>query len=229
MARIQFGSLVTGIAGKLGGHLFGNSLGGATIHNLPRTSRSKKLWGYIKRQQHINVATVVAAWKDLSDAERAAWTSYAVTFYTTLSLYGKHTLTGYACFSRVNHNILLTGNSIITVPVPKVGLTDPGSITINSLSPTVFTVAYVNSLGPDEYFLIAASGTNSVTLIPQVKGLKVIQAFSSSVASPLDIYNNYAGLKGAPLSTGWVTVRAEVINATTGERGMLKRVSHVVA
>src|SRR4051812_17501208 len=130
MARVQFGAIVTGMSGKLGGHVFGNSLNGATIRNKQAT---KKLWGYIKRgtsgggqSPQTNVSLISQAWKDLDDSERAAWTSYAVQYYTTHSLYGVHSLTGYSCFSKLNHNILLVGGSIITVPVPKVTLSDPG-------------------------------------------------------------------------------------------------------
>lgn len=232
-ALIQFGSIVTGITGKLGGHVYGNSQNGGTIRNKPAT---KKLWGYIKRgasgggqSPQTNVSVISQAWKDLDDTERAAWSAYAVQYYTTRNLYGTHSLSGYTCFSKLNHNILLCGLPLITVPVPKVSLTDPGTCNFSTLSTSVVKIAYSNSLNPDEYFLVSATGTNTVTLIAQKKGFKIMGAYSSSVASPLDISTVYTQLKGAPLSGGWVTGKIEVINGVTGQRGMARSFTHVVA
>lgn len=233
MARIQFGSLVTGISGKVGGHIFGNSVNGPTIRN---NTQRKKLWAYGKRtgsfsslQPQVNVSLISQSWKDLTDAERAAWVSYAVQYYTTLNLYGSHTLTGYACYSKINHNILLCGLPLITIPVPKQSMTDPGTCSVVTLSPTVFTVAFTNALSHGEYFLVSCTGTNSVTLTPQKKGFKIIQVFDFHATSPLDIASNYIAIKGAPLTGGWVTVKIEIINVLTGQRGMARSFTHVVA
>lgn len=233
MALIQFGAIVTNIAGKIGGQIFGGSQNGATLRN---QVRNKKLWGFASisgtgngQSPQTNVSIISQSWKDLTDAQRLAWTSYAVQYYTTRNLYGVHSLSGYACYSKLNHNLLLCGVPIITDPVPKTTLTDPGTCSISALSPTVFTVAYTNSLNPDEYFLISATGTNTVTLSIQKKGFKIIRNASSSVANPIDIYNYYLNIKGAPLSGGWITVKVEVINVVTGQRGMSRSTSHQVA
>lgn len=233
MARIQFGSIVTGISGKLGGHIFGNSVNGPTIRNL---AASKKLWGYIGGGSHrgaqtaqVNVSLISQTWKDLTDAERSAWTSYAVQYYTTHSLYGAHSLTGYSCFSKLNHNILLVGGTIITIPVPKVTLSDPGIVGIQTLTTGSFLVAFSGSLTPDEYWLVSATGTNSVTLVAQKKGFKIIKSFSSSQATPLPIIAEYTDIKGAPLIGGWITVKVEIINRVTGQRGNAKSAVSVVS
>lgn len=233
MALIQFGSIVTGIAGKLGGHVFGNSSNGGTIRTL---SKTKKLWGYIKRgssgggqSPQNNVSVISQAWKDLDDSYRAAWSAYAVQYYTTRNLYGTHSLSGYTCFSKLNHNILLCGLPLSITPVPKITLTDPGTCNFSTLTTSLIKVSYVNGLAANEYFLVSATGTNSVTLIAQKKGFKIMKSFSSSFASPLDITAEYIAAKGSPLSGGWVTGKIEVINGLTGQRGMARSFTGQVA
>lgn len=57
-----------------------------------------------------------AAWRGLTDAQRAGWNAFAQSFTVTNSLGQTINLTGAQCFVKVNTVNLLNGDSVVTAP-----------------------------------------------------------------------------------------------------------------
>lgn len=76
MAIVKFGSLVVGVRGTVGGLTFTANKGSVYAKTWSRSSNPRT-----ERQQRerANMATLAAAWEDLSEAQRTAWRDLAAT------------------------------------------------------------------------------------------------------------------------------------------------------
>lgn len=113
MAIIQFGDIITGMRGKVGGALYGNSPAGFTKRNKPvpiqpisaaRTSVRSR-FSYLQ-----------GLWKTLTDAQRTAWQAATINFPRVNSLGITYYLTGINLFCYCNMGQLYIGQPVILDP-----------------------------------------------------------------------------------------------------------------
>ena len=65
-------------------------------------------------QQRSDLAQISTAWRDLTDAQRAAWKSLGAQMTRTDSLGETYTLTGLQAFESLNRQLLFTGGAILS-------------------------------------------------------------------------------------------------------------------
>jgi hypothetical protein len=113
MARVQYGSLVTGVSGSIGSATFQKSLYGNTLRNKPRPRRSST----VSQQTARLIMTVIhKAWTALSAAQRNQWNQFISYSSASINRDKKVLLTGHSLFIKYNFLRYLTLHNILTDP-----------------------------------------------------------------------------------------------------------------
>lgn len=115
MALIQFGSNITGMRGKLGGHVFQYNRKGSFVRTnaIPRLNNNAR--GSLLRN---NMSAVAAMWQSMTPARRAAWAAECVhfTFYNKFG--DAFTPNAYQLFTYAELQFAALGLAIVdTIPV----------------------------------------------------------------------------------------------------------------
>lgn len=111
--HVKFGALMTDARGKIGGHVFSSSLGGAVLRTNSIKSKS-----FTDSQNTIKsrLAQISQLWGTLTATQVKFWNKMA-SMQTHTNVFGdKKTFTGFAFFQECNNNLLQIGSSTILVP-----------------------------------------------------------------------------------------------------------------
>lgn len=139
-----------------------------------------------------------AAWRSLTDEQRAGWTSLGMLMTRTDSLGQSYSLTGLQAYIAVNSNNAAAGNAQVdTAPVY---VTPEAIATITlTFSTSAFTVAYTPTpLGTGERLFVYASPLRNAGRSFE-SDYRLIQVGAAAGASPLDVETAYWARFGAPL------------------------------
>src|SRR6266481_8027297 len=140
-----------------------------------------------------------AAWRVLTDAQRAGWASLGSSMVRTDSLGQSYNLTGFQAYCSVNNLNLAAGNSVVAAAP---ALTDPGtllSITL-TLTSAAFSVAYTATpLGAGVRAFLFASPQRSAGRNFE-SDYRLISVTAAAAASPANILTAYTAKFGAPVS-----------------------------
>ncbi len=146
-----------------------------------------------------------AAWRVLTDAQRAGWASLGSSMVRTDSLGQSYNLTGFQAYCSVNNLNLAAGNSVVAAAP---ALTDPGtllSITL-TLSSVAFSVAYTATpLGAGVRAFFFASPQRSAGRNFE-SDYRLISVTAAAAASPANILTAYTAKFGAPVTGGRIFV-----------------------
>lgn len=113
MALIKFGSVVTDGSGKLGGHVFQNSKGGAQLRTKPIPTGKPSLSQISIRS--INKA-LQKGWHDLTDAQRKVWNDWAVSHSIMTIRDPRKPISGHDLWMKYNYTWLAAGGSFLPDP-----------------------------------------------------------------------------------------------------------------
>ena len=145
MARVQYGGLVTGLMGSIGGTTFQKNFSGAIARSRSGTNNSSTSK---QTQSHINHFYWLAQFIMLSNTNKNLWYVYGQT-YTKINKFGEtKKLTGLNWYESINYNLTLINKPAVSAPpthllplTPPRFTTDiqPDYMKINLLSPWNFT------------------------------------------------------------------------------------------
>lgn len=216
MGSVKYGSIVTEIKGKLGGHVFQKCGQSLSI----RTNSSKRL---PQSKQAVsarhNVSYLASYWKNLTQAQKDSYTNNAHTF-PTVDKYGNPIiLTGYQLFFSLAAKLLL----VPTDPVDNCVTYSPPSISDIDFDPfdistSQFNLLYNNPIASTEVVLLYVSdplpGTRYIKS-PKYRFCTIIQ----DDAEPGDNYfltvsNSFSTPPKVGYSFYWLAVK---IDYTTGQ------------
>lgn len=116
MAIIKLGPMVVGIRGTVGGITFSANLSGP---NARAWSRGANPQSALQTDQRARLASLPAAWRSLSSAERAAWDTFAALPAQDLinSLGETYSISGFLWYTKINIRLLVAGRAIrVLVP-----------------------------------------------------------------------------------------------------------------
>jgi hypothetical protein len=144
------------------------------------------------------MALNAAAWRGLTDAQRAGWESLGGYMSRTDPLGQSYTLNGFAAYCSVNNNLLDAGES--TVSAAPALSTPTGIVTATvTLTAIAFSVAYTATP-------LAASTRLFVFASPQVSAgrsfqadLRLLFVSAAAAASPANILAAYTARFGVPV------------------------------
>lgn len=140
-----------------------------------------------------------AAWRTLTDAQRAGWNDLALSMNRSDALGQSYSLTGFQAFCSVNNNKALAGDASVTAaPV----LVTPS--TILTVTPTVSSVAlslaYTPTPMPAATRLILYASPQRSAGRAFESDIRYIQVTAAAAASPLNGLAAYTAKFGVPVT-----------------------------
>jgi hypothetical protein len=237
MALVQFSSVVSNVKGKIGGHYFKGSLGGATLQSIGYTGAKVKELSQITNSritqsgQTINACLlqVVRQWKNVSAVNRAAWLSAAPNF-PTVNKFGVPTKpSGYHCFVHINYARVSSNQSILNTPPAVVVGVLPPVITISTLSSASIQVALGGTVPTGYLMAILATRSMSAGIKPSATLFRQVYWVSAGGSGTQNITTSYESSYGAPVTGNTVWVAAWLSSLTTGQKTQMYIVGQVVS
>jgi hypothetical protein len=140
-----------------------------------------------------------AAWRGLTDAQRAAWNGFAQSFSVVNSLGQTINLTGAQCYVKVNTVLALTGSAAVTAPpaLPTFGPTLATALTATA-GTQALSVASTLTTGSSTYMVYASPQMSAgVSYCGQ---FRYLANFTQATATKLDILSAYTAKFGALLA-----------------------------
>lgn len=158
-----------------------------------------------------------AAWRTLTDVQRAGWESLGLEMTRTDSLGSTYTLTGFQAYCSVNNN--LSQLSVANVDdAPALATPEAIATATITLSDAAFSIAFTPTpLGADEKLLVFCS--------PQVSAgrsfesdMRLIFVGAAATTSPANVFSAYSAKFGTPVIDNkvFVTLFRSVGGFTSG-------------
>lgn len=145
------------------------------------------------------MATNAAAWRALTDVQRADWLGLGAMISRTDALGQVYTLNGFMAYCSVNNNKLAAGDAAVSTP-PAI-TTPPTLLTVTAtLSSVAFSLAYTATpLAAGVRLFIFASPQQSAGR--KFNGrYQLIAVTAAAAASPANILTAYTAIFGAPVT-----------------------------
>ncbi len=209
------GPTIAAASGSIGGTVYSHNRGGMYTRNrsIPITSTTTFALNAKSR-----LATASAAWQDLTDAQRAAWLSWALQNPVTDTLGFPRHLTGHQSYVALNTRLALDSQSAISTP-PIVSAPD-GLLTIvqdgDEGAGDVDLTFTATPLGATEKLWMQAAVTNSAG-ITNVNNL--YRFIGTSAAAETSPYDNEAQIEtrlGTLIVGQKLHMKASVFDTATG-------------
>jgi hypothetical protein len=140
-----------------------------------------------------------AAWRVLTDLQRAGWASLGLDISRTDSLGQTYTLTGFQAYCLVNNNNLAAGNAI-TAAAPL--LVDPGTLLTVTMTATsaALSIAYTTTPLAAGVRLFASASPQRSAGRSFEGDYRLIAVSAAAAASPLNIFTPYSARLGTPVT-----------------------------
>lgn len=144
------------------------------------------------------LALNAAAWRALTDIQRAGWESLGSGMSRTDSLGQSYTLNGFSAYCSVNSNLLAAGEAAVSA-APAL-LTPPGLTTATiTLTAAAFSVAYtVTPLPASTRLFMFASPQRSAGRSFE-SDYRLISVSAAAAASPANVFSAYQARLGTPV------------------------------
>lgn len=176
--------------------------------------------------QRARLTTNAAAWRALTDAQRAGWTSLGLLITRTDSLGQTYDLTGFGAYCSVNNNRLDAGDAAVSDAPAIVTPADLLTATI-TLTGASFSIAYTATP-------LAAGVRLFIRVSPQRSAgrkfngdYRLIAVTAAAAASPANILTAYTAKFGAPVTGNRLFISLQTYQ--TGFLGSPFAVNQVVA
>ncbi len=213
--KLKWGALVVAGSGKIGGHVAAKNSSGAYLRTKVTPVNPRTVDQISARAR---LGANAKSWGEITQAERDAWNQNSTDFNSKNVFGDDIKLSGINVFSRLNNNLLLIGESIISAPPVAESFAGPTSVTISSI-----VAGDVLTISPDFSVPVGAAGVVRMTA-PQSAGKKfvksefrVIDIAPAGSVAPYDVADSYIAKFGAlPLEGQKVFVEVYVISKTSG-------------
>jgi hypothetical protein len=176
--------------------------------------------------QRARMTTNAAAWRGITDAQRAGWNSLGLSITRTDSLGSSYTMNGFMAFCSVNNNKLDAGDAALTDAPTIVTPADLLTATV-TLTSVAFSVAYTATP-------LAAGVRLFIWVSPQRSAgrnfngdYRLLTVTAAAAASPANILAAYTAKFGVPVTGKRIFISLETYQA--GFKGSPFNVSQVVA
>jgi hypothetical protein len=213
--KLKWGALVVAGSGKIGGHVAAKNSAGAYLRTKvtpvnPRTTS--------QIEARSRLGSNAKAWGGITQAQRDAWNASSVDFNSKNVFGDSIKLSGINVFTRINNNLLLIGEGIISAPPVAQSFAGPTRVTLSSI-----VAGGILTISPDFDVPVGSKGVVRMTS-PQSAGKKfvksefrVIDIAPEGSAAPYDVAAAYVAKFGAlPLTGQKVFVEVYVISINSG-------------
>ena len=176
--------------------------------------------------QRARMATNAAAWRALTDAQRAGWLSLGLAISRTDSLGQSYTLNGFATYCSVNNNKLQAGDAAVSAAPAIVTPADLLTVTV-TLTAAAFSIAYTATpLAAGNRLFIFCSPQRSAGVAFN-GDYRLIAVTAAAAASPANVLAAYTAKFGVPVVGNRIFMSLATYSG--GFKGSPFNVSQVVA
>ena len=139
-----------------------------------------------------------AAWRGLTDNQRAAWQAFAASFTVNNSLGTTINLTGAQCFVKVNTTNLLIGDATVTTPpaLPAFAAALTTGLTLTAGTPAV-KIAGSGTLTGVKYMMFASPQLSAG--VSYCGSFRYLATFTNFTTGFMDLTTAYSAKFGAPI------------------------------
>ena len=237
MALVQFSSIVTKIVGKVKGHYFSGSLGGATLQSCPNQKTSGYTGSqttsatnpYNRAQVSKTLIYIVRSWKSVSASNKLAWAAAAPNFPTTNKLGIAVKPSGYHTYVHLNYGYYLQNAALLSTP-PAIQI---GILPISILAVVISSTAVTVSLGaiiPANYTgYILATKSISAGVKPSPTDFTQIKPVATGTSGDVLCFNDYVSKFGAPITGDTLWLALQLRSSITGLKGQLYIIGNVIS
>lgn len=164
------------------------------------------------------LATISAAWRSLTSAQRAEWEAIAPSLVRTDSLGENYTLNGFAAYMSCWRNLVSVGSSGIASPVAYVPPASIATATITSEDTPTLSIAYtVTPLATGVKLMVFATRGVSPgkNFLPNGE-YKLIFVSAAAAASPANVLSAYQAVFGTPVVGEKIFFKLKVVDTASG-------------
>jgi hypothetical protein len=237
MALVQYGSFVTNIKGKVGGHYFKGSLGGAVVQSTGLTGRTSHTYnpsssrGITQSGQHVSAVLliVVRSWKNVTAVNRAAWQAAAPNFPTVNKFGVPVKPSGYHCYVHINFARVSNNLTLLSTPPAVVAGTLPPVFTITTATSSSLSITLGAAVPTGFQLTVCATTSISAGIKPSHN---LFRAFNWAAAGTSGVINctlPYEYYNGAPVTGNTIWIGCFLSSTTTGQKTQLYIVGQVVS
>jgi len=198
MARITYGAIATELRGSVGGSTFQKNKFGFTMKNKPNMAR---LQSVDQNAQHRLLDYIVKGWQQITDAQRASWSAWALAHPVQSKHNPSAILDGYTYFLRYNLEHALFVSTYLAEP-------NPGTLALPSINPYLVFFGGALSVNPQPTVDTPAIFFNLFLSPPMAKTRSFSNSFTRGMtvlplqAGNVDISSFYLGKFGHLPATG---------------------------
>jgi hypothetical protein len=215
MAIFKSAGLATDLSGSIAGLTFSHNRGGMYIRNrsIPTNPNSSK-------QQ--NIRTILseqsAAWRATSPSQKGAWNSWAKQNPITNAIGAQITLTGHQAFVQLNHRIVQSADTALTVP----GITDApaGLLTLSavaSVATQTCTLTFTATpIAATERLWIYAAVVDSPGITNVKNFYRLVAISAKTQATALNVGDEITAIFGPFVLYQQVHLKIHVYESTSG-------------
>ena len=225
--KTKFGAIIVDGRGKVGGHVASKNRGGSYIRTKvtpvnPQSSSQVSVRG--------RFTTYAQAWRDLTEAQRAAWNAAVLDFAKTDIFGDLRNPSGFNLFQKLNNNLSIAGIAQISVPpVPaSVGVVELVSLASDN-SDASLNLTLSDAVPAGTYVKVFATAGMSAGKSFVKSEYRLIKVLAPAALAAQDLSADYISKFGSIPEAGLkIFVKTEPINGTTGQTGAPNAISAVV-
>jgi len=218
MAKVKFGSLLTNMSGKLGGQVYSHNAAGAYLRNIGTIAVAPSA-SMIASQNAF--ASVVAAWKTLSDVQRDAWNAAVCNFVKLNVFSDTYTPNGFNLFCSINRTRLNINQVLLLFPpAPVMPAQVQGFAVYDFFSSGGFAAVEASGIvDPASTLIIEATPPISPTVNNYKVLLTKITVLYGSSPMPTEIAPAYIAKYGTPTPTMRGGFKCTPVHTASGTKG----------
>lgn len=227
--KAKFGAIVVDGRGKIGGHVASKNRAGSYFRTKvtpvnPQTSAQVEVRN--------RLSGLSSGWRGLTADQRSAWNS-AVSDYSKTDIFGDiRNPTGFNLYQRLNNNLLLCGESVISVPPAVTAVDAFTSFSLAAEDATLaesLTLTFSPAIETDHKVKVFATPPLSSGISFVKSEYRLIDVIDSADVSPLDLITPYQAKFGSTGSVGQkIFVKLQQVNTDTGSAGISVEASALV-
>lgn len=226
--KMKFGAIVTDGRGKIGGHVASKNRSGAYLRTKVTPINRQSSYQQAIRAR---LTAISQAFRGLTAAQVLAWNS-AVADFKKNNIFGDSVqLSGAQLYQRLNNNLSVIGQSLLTQPPLPVSVANMGTLTLTGAKGTpALSLAFTTAIAVGESVkLYATAGVSNGKKFVKSE-YRLIDILTSADTTPANILAAYTAKFGAmPVAGMQIFVKAVNVSNTTGIEGQSVSASCVVA
>ncbi len=145
------------------------------------------------------MASNAAAWRTLTDVQRAGWTSLGESMSRTDSLGQTYNLTGFDAYCSVNNNKLAAGDATVSA-APALVTPSPVVTATVTLTNAAFSIAYTATPLAAGVRLFSFCSPQRSAGRNFEADFRLIQVSAAAAASPANVFTAYSARLGTPVT-----------------------------